>query len=317
MTTERKPWLAALLTFPLAGLGHLYLGLPRQALVAFAAKYLAGALMVAAAFWAPQPLNAIIIWAGSLGVLIALAIHAWWQASRVPRPYALKRYNSWYIYCLLILIALGVVSPVVRWALQDKLLEAFRIPSGSMEPTLLLGDFLFVDKRKSAREELQRGAIVVYVDVEEQRLKVIKRLVGLPGDTIQMAAGALYVDGRPLAEDYVQFSPGTSEDEPELKAKMRDWQVANYVGSDSESYAPDLQDWGPLVVPQDSFFVLGDNRDHAYDSRFWGFLPADHVVGRPLVVYWSYDPTVARALPFFTAVRWSRLGHQFYEGAGP
>jgi signal peptidase I len=295
----------------------LYLGLPRQALIAFAVRCVAVAVVVAAVFWAPQPLNEIIIWIGSIGILIALIIHAWWQASRVPRPYVLQRYNKWYLYCLLVLIAVGVVSPVAKWVLQDKLLEAFRIPSGSMQPTILLGDFLFVDKRRSTHEHIPRGTIVVHLSTEDQGLRVMKRVLGLPGDTIQMTAGALYIDGRPLDEDYVQFSPGGSEDDPAMKAKMREWQVASYIGSNSESYAPNLQDWGPLVVPQDSFFVLGDNRDHAYDSRYWGFLPADHVVGQPLVVYWSYDPTVARALPFFTAVRWSRLGYRLSGGQSP
>ncbi len=265
-----------------------------------------------ACFWAPQPINAIIVWVASLGTVIALAIHAWWQTSRVSRPYVLRPYNKLYIYCLLILIAVGVISPVAKWGLlQDQLLQAFRIPSASMQPTVLLGDFLFVDKRRSAYEQMHWGTIVVYLSTEDQGLRVIKRVVGLPGDTIQMTAGTLYVDGRSLDEDYAQFSPGTTEDEPELKAEMRDWQVANYVGSEAESYAPDLQQWGPLVVPPDSFFVLGDNRDHAWDSRFWGFLPADHVVGQPMVVYWSYDPSAPGPVPFFTAVRWSRLGVRF------
>jgi signal peptidase I len=88
---------------------------------------------------------------------------------------------------------------------------------------------------------------------------------------------------------------------------MREWQLPHLVNRDPATYQPDLQDWGPVVVPRDSFFMMGDNRDSSYDGRYWGFLPRQNVRGRPLVVYFSYDPSSWRALPFLTAVRWSRL----------
>jgi signal peptidase I len=88
---------------------------------------------------------------------------------------------------------------------------------------------------------------------------------------------------------------------------MRHWQLSHLAQPDTANYQPDLQDWGPILVPPDSFFMMGDNRDSSYDGRYWGFLPRENVRGRPLVVYFSYDASSWRSLPFFTAVRWDRI----------
>ncbi len=212
-----------------------------------------------------------------------------------------------------------VVALVVWFFLRTFLVEAFRIPSGSMENTLLIGDFLFVNKalygaevpilraRLPAVREPERSEILVFDSVEEQDLKVVKRLIGMPGDTLYMEGGQLYRNGTRVDEPYaVHADRGRSED-PIQRAKMREWQLPHVVQRDTASYRPDLQDWGPIVVPQDSFFMMGDNRDSSYDGRYWGFLPRENVRGRPLVVYFSYDPNSWRSIPFLTAVRWGRI----------
>jgi signal peptidase I len=307
LTTDRKPWLAALLTLPLPGLGHLYAGLPIQALVAWLASVLASALVVMSAFWAPRPLNALLVWLIPFVSLVGIAIHAWRQAAKAPRPYALQRYNRWYVYPVFFLLAVPVLF-IHRGIIQSKFVEAFRIPSRSMEPTIMAADFLFLDKRSTARRDVTRGTIVVFLSVEEAGLKVIKRVVGLPGDTLSMRSGALLLDGRPDPEDYLTEPPGTRHEEATMRAKMKTSQVAHYIGAAPDSYDPDLNNWGPLVVPPDSFFLLGDNRDQSYDSRYWGFLPSNHILGQPLFVYWSYDPWTKVPLPFFRAGRWDRFG---------
>lgn len=214
----------------------------------------------------------------------------------------------------------SIVIAVVVWLfLRTFLIEAFRIPSGSMERTLLIGDFLFVNKavygaeipftgiRLPAARSPARGDVVVFDSVEEEGLKVVKRLIGMPGDTLAMHGGILYRDGKPIDEPYVQHeNPGKSES-PEYRFKMRSWQVSHLAGGDPDSYNPDLQDWGPIVVPPDSFFMMGDNRDLSYDGRYWGFLPQDNVRGTPLIVYYSYDPGSWKVLRPITAIRWSRL----------
>jgi signal peptidase I len=212
-----------------------------------------------------------------------------------------------------------VVALVVWFFLRTFLVEAFRIPSGSMENTLLIGDFLFVNKALYGAEvpiihahlpavrEPHRNDILVFDSVEEEGLKVVKRLIGMPGDTLSMEAGQLYRNGQRVDEPYVVHGDARRTEDPIQRSKMREWQVPHLVQRDTAAYQPDLQDWGPIVVPADSFFMMGDNRDSSYDGRYWGFLPRSNVRGRPLVVYFSYDQNSWRSLPFLTAVRWGRI----------
>ena len=211
------------------------------------------------------------------------------------------------------------VALVVWFFLRTFLVEAFRIPSGSMENTLLVGDFLFVNKllfgaevplihkRLPAVREPVRGDVVVFDSVEEADLKVVKRLIGVSGDTLAMENGVLFRNGERIEEPWVTRTDPNANADPAGRAQMRGWQIKHYVGSNPEEYAPDLNNWGPILVPPDSFFMMGDNRDGSYDGRYWGFLPRDHVRGRPLVVYFSYNPDTYKPLPFVTNVRWGRL----------
>jgi signal peptidase I len=211
------------------------------------------------------------------------------------------------------------IALVVWMVLRTFLIEAFRIPSGSMENTLLVGDFLFVNKalygaevpftgrRLPAVREPERGDILVFDSVEEEGMKVVKRLIGMPGDTLSMMDGDLFRDGVRVDEPYALRGDPNKSEEPLQRAKMRRWQVSHLVGRDPATYQPDLHDWGPIVVPPDSFFMMGDNRDSSYDGRYWGFLPRLNVRGRPLIVYFSYDKNSYKPLPFLSAIRWGRL----------
>ena len=210
------------------------------------------------------------------------------------------------------------VALVVWFGLRTFLVEAFRIPSGSMQNTLLIGDFLFVNKllygaevpltgtRLPAVREPVRGDIVVFDSVEED-LKVVKRLIGMPGDTLEMRQGVLWRNGAPLDEPYAVHSGSRRGEDPLMRARMRDWQAKHFAGPVPTDYFPDLNDWGPVVVPTDSLFVMGDNRDDSYDGRYWGFLPRINLRGRPLLVYFSYDQTSWKSLAFLREVRWGRL----------
>jgi signal peptidase I len=210
----------------------------------------------------------------------------------------------------------GFVIPFCLLALAANMVvhscEAFRVPSGSMEPTLLIGDYIWLDNTHKARTGFGDGSVVIFESVEEAGLKVSKRVVGMPGDTLQMRNGALRRNGRDLSEPYViHVDPRRSED-PVQRAKMRDWQMPHAATRDTGSYAPDLQSWGPVVVPPDSFFALGDNRDASYDSRYYGFIPFGHVLGQPWLVYFSLvmEPADAAGSSQASGVRWSRIGHR-------
>lgn len=209
------------------------------------------------------------------------------------------------------------IAVAIFLVLRTFLIEAFRIPSGSMERTLLIGDFLFVNKalygaeipftgvRLPAFREPRRNDLVIFKSVEEERLTVVKRVVGMPGDTLAMEDNRLQVNGGAVDEPFViRTDPLADHEDP----KMRGWQMRYLVSDrDPRRYRPTLKNWGPIVVPPDSFFVMGDNRDNSYDSRYWGFLGRDRIRGRPLVVYFSYDPSGVLPLPILSAVRWGRL----------
>jgi signal peptidase I len=210
------------------------------------------------------------------------------------------------------------VALVIWLVLRALLVEAFRIPSSSMENTLLVGDFLFVNKmlygaevplvgtRLPAIREPERGDIVVFDSKTQPGVKVVKRLVGMPGDTLEMRDHMLYRNGVRQLEGFAQHLDSLNDpSDPE----MRQWQLSYLLpGVDRDGYRPTRGSWGPLVVPEGHYFVMGDNRDNSYDSRYWGFVDRRSIRGRPLFVYYSYDPTSWRALPFLTAIRWRRIG---------
>jgi signal peptidase I len=216
--------------------------------------------------------------------------------------------------------AKSLVIAFVAWLLlRTFVIQAFHIPSPSMENTLLVGDVLFVTKptfgievplihlRIPGFRKPKRGDIVIFDSVEEEGLEVVKRVCGVPGDTLAMKDGELLRNGQLVSEPFAQrLNPGTP-DAPELRRKMALWQRPRLVGPVPEHYEPDRNNWGPLVVPPDSLFVMGDNRDDSLDSRFWGFLPRRNVRGAPLIIYFSWDKQSWRPLPILTAIRWSRL----------
>ena len=231
------------------------------------------------------------------------------EPAAADRPTAGHRIAEW---------AKSLAVALVIWlVLRTFVIESFRIDSGSMQNTLLVDDFLFVAKlygapvpitprHLPALREPRRGDIVTFRSVEGD-FTVVKRVVGLPGDTLAMARGHLLRNGRPVPEPYVVHSDSLRSETPDVRARMRAWQEPHLAGPAGTSYAPDVQDWGPLVVPPDSLFVMGDNRDDSYDSRYWGFLPRANVSGEPILIYYSFAPDSWRALPFLTAPRLGRL----------
>jgi signal peptidase I len=197
------------------------------------------------------------------------------------------------------------------------LLQSFYISSGSMENTLLVGDVLMVNKvaygapipgthaRLPGYEDPQRGEIAIFRPSWEPDVDVVKRVVGLPGDTLAMRDGTLLLDGKPQVEPYVVHDSTVPD-------QTHPWMVWQYQylapGVDRKTYRPTLENWGPIVVPPHKYFVMGDNREHSLDSRFWGFLDRSRFEGKLAFLYWSYDATSPRPLRVLTAVRWSRIG---------
>jgi len=210
------------------------------------------------------------------------------------------------------------MAVVLFLIIRTFLLEAFQIPSGSMERTLLAGDFLFVNKavygaqipgtsaRLPAFHTPHRGDVMVFAYPKDPTLSYVKRVIGEPGDVVEMRQGQVYANGRALEEPYVQrIDPLHDGFDSEFN-----WQREYLLGTQDQRrrYHPTRDTWGPLRVPMGKYFVLGDNRDNSSDSRYWGFVDQSAVKGRPLVVYFSYDRGTRDALPWLTDIRWGRLG---------
>jgi len=215
-----------------------------------------------------------------------------------------------------------VKSIVIAFALfliiRTFIVEAFRIPTGSMENTLLIGDFLLVNKavfgaqvpgtgiRLPSFDRPGREDVVVFVPPHEQDKNYVKRLIGTPGDTLEMRDKRLLRNGTPQLEPFVRHTDvvGLDVAVPDML-----WQRQYLApGVDPAMYRPTRDNWGPIVVPENHFFVLGDNRDDSEDSRYWGFVPEDAIKGQPLFIYYSFDGTAMRPFPWLTRIRWDRIG---------
>jgi signal peptidase I len=185
-----------------------------------------------------------------------------------------------------------------------------------MENTLLVGDFLLVNKtalgarvpgtarRLPGYAVPMRGDIVVFEPPHEAGMNYVKRLVGVPGDTVEMRRRTLYLNGRPQDEPFVRHSG-----QGDIYDAGMFWQCAYTIGNDT--CRPTRDNWGPVVVPAGRYFVLGDNRDDSEDSRYWGFVERGALKGRPLVIYYSYEPD-ARPLPWLVGIRWRRIGDRVH-----
>jgi len=213
------------------------------------------------------------------------------------------------------------------------ILQAFEIPSSSMEDTLLIGDHVFVNREQFAApthwlgpllpyRNIHRNDIVVFLSPEEQGLFVVKRIIGVPGDRIHLRDGVVYRNGEKLEEPYVQHKMG---DYNPYRDNFPALPPSEMYGVRNENWQREFSshlEGDDIVVPPNSYFAMGDNRDVSYDSRYWGFIPRANVIGRPMFIYWSFitppDQYQMRSagdrlgflahiiIHFFDETRWSR-----------
>ena len=208
------------------------------------------------------------------------------------------------------------IAVILFLVLRTFLVQTFVITSGSMEDTLLVGDMLLVNRaaigsqvpatglRIPGYSEPRLGDILVFDPPHEETLKLIKRLVGMPGDTLEMRNRVLYRNGELMEEPYAIHSDKGDERHPWMA-----WQRDHLVdGMDPSTYAPTRDNWGPLVVPDGHYFMLGDNRENSFDSRYWGPLEAWRLEGRAVFTYYSYNKDSYRPFPALREVRWDRIG---------
>jgi signal peptidase I len=188
---------------------------------------------------------------------------------------------------LLYVIVIGLF--IITFSVQP-----FRIPSESMEPTLLVGDFLLVDKQIGVEaaphvfapgSAIRRGDLVVFRYPVDPSRHLVKRVIGLPGERIHLHGGRAYINGQALNEPYAVFRPAAADSYRDEFPRMDS--VDPNIDSHWWIEMRPLLSGGDLTVPPDSYFVLGDNRNDSEDSRYWGFVPSAAIVGKPVLIYFS------------------------------
>ncbi len=187
-----------------------------------------------------------------------------------------------------------VIAILLALFIRAFIVQAFDIPSGSMEPTLLPGDYILVNKfiygiripytniRLFSYKNPQRGDVIVFIYPVDPSKDFIKRVIGMQGEKVQIVESKIFIDDRPIPDPWGSFE----KKEP-----------AAFIRA--------VENFGPVIVPKDSLFVMGDNRNDSEDSRFWGFLPLDNLLGKAFIIYFSWNGK-AENLP--DKVRWSRIG---------
>jgi signal peptidase I len=183
-----------------------------------------------------------------------------------------------------------IIALVIALFVRSFVVQAFKIPSGSMEPTLLVGDHILVDKfiygiripvigtKILPFATPQRGDVIVFIFPKDRSKDFIKRVIGLPGEKVEIRERKIYINDRLIADPWGFF---------------QSWEM------------PTSDNYGPTEVPPGHLFVMGDNRENSEDSRYWGFVPLDDVLGKAFIMYWSWD---WQASSLVSKVRWGRIG---------
>jgi len=303
---ERKPLFALALSFLVTGMGQVYNGKLRRGILFFAASLALPLLLVQLSIVGPDRSLIVLIalsFMADLGIFIWAALDAWKQAKRLGKNYRLKIYNKLFVYILLVVgLNLLIFGRIVDWRKLDFLAVPYRMETGSMAPTILPGDLVLADERIDHSSEnlgLRRGELVVFKFPLDKRRHVVKRVIGLPGDEIELRGMELYVNGIKCTSQETPLPEGREAESDGKKI------IAFYENGDSGAYRVfyfegTARNDFMISVPEGCCFVLGDNRDNSADSRHWGSIALSDIVAKPRIVYFSIDPK--------GGVRWGRIG---------
>ena len=284
----RRAWLAALLSMLGGALGQIYCGRLRRALMLWLMGGLLAAIVLMACISLPiGPIGLGVLLLCVVAYKIFLPVDAFRiarQSGAVPR----KRYQRWWFY-ILAYLAFVACSNLAAYGMRAYLAEAFMVPGRAMSPTIQHRDRILVDRFSLDAENIRRGSVVVFRSEGAGSPLFAMRVVGLPGDVVELRNDRLWVNGVEADDPHAVF------DGPFLP----------HV---------DVVDYGPLTVPDNTFFVLGDNRRRSFDSRFLGPIPSADFYGIARLIYWSRDHAFPNPEDISTAIpgpiRWDRIGRR-------
>ena len=287
---KRKAWLAAILTLLLPGLGQVYNGQAAKGILFYLiglTGYAASLLIAVSSL--PPPSNIFLPLVTGIIFGLYILFDSILTTRRIGDSYRPKPYNRGYGY----LSAIFLSSVLIQPSLKAFGLQAFKIPSAGMSPTLKIGDHILVRKYSyGIRNPFtakcigwckwpDRGDSIVFIFPEDRSKDFIQRVIAVAGDSVEIRTKKVLINGKAINDPHASFEE-----------------------SQTSSLAPANQDdYGPETIPANHLFVLGDNRNRSYDSRFWGFINLDDVRGKAFVIYWSWDS-------HNSSVRWDRIGQR-------
>ena len=275
MRKQRKWWIAGLLSFFVPGLGQVYNGDAARGMFYYLLLSVWGGLMLSLFYYIMRhPLTPAGITFLLISVLISAAAYLFVifesirRARRIGTDHTLKPYNRWWVYLAVILVVTAseqCTSLVVR----GNILKPYKIPSASMQPTIKIGDYLLCNQVYYRHHNPKRGDLIIFKGPIDNKKEYIKRIVGIPGDEIELRGNALFVNGRKMDEPYAVYERAGA---PRV---IRD-------------------NFGPFTVPEDEYFVLGDNRYNSLDSRQFGTVKRHKIQGKAIFIFFSWDGGIPR-----------------------
>nr|WP_321464269.1 signal peptidase I [uncultured Desulfobulbus sp.] len=278
-TKIRKPWIAGLLSILSPAVGYAYVGkLQKGIILSFLLLFLYPSLVI---FLKVKITKIALLFLVSIPIIIVcfLFFNCYKTAKEIGIGYKIKTYNKWWAY-LIIYMLFGIILPsIVQNYTKNNLIQAFKIPAGSMLPTLKIGDHLLVDKSIYKSSPIQREDIIVFPMPKKPEIDYIKRVIALPGDSIEIVDKEVFINGEKQNHSY---------------SIHLDTRVIEKDSSPRDNF-------GPVKIQDGNVFVMGDNRDNSYDSRFYGFIPIETIKGKFIQIYWSWDKETS-------SIRWNRIG---------
>jgi signal peptidase I len=288
---ERKPWVAASLSMLCCGLGQLYCGRAGRGLVMYSLAMMFGPLVIATVL-SGSSWPWLVVFLLSLAAVLVITLGSIIDAHRLAKrlagqPYELRDYNQPAVYWLMALTTLPYALGLALF-LRANVIEAFVIPSNSMAPTLVPGDRMLANKLGIGGRHLERGELIIFRYSANREQRYVKRIIGLPGDTVELRDGQVFLNGEPLKrEDLGPSATGGKQLACEWNGGRR-YQIL--VGPDDENANFPVQ-----VVPEGAYFVLGDHRGSSLDSRKFFAVSHGEIVGVATYLYWPQG-------------RWNRFG---------
>lgn len=283
---KRNPWIAFLMSMICPGLGQLYNGNWKLALSALPVGAVFGVVTTLYFFGdLKMLLQALCI---SLVIDFVYAFHAFREAKKLGNM-ALFPFQRWWMYLGFLVVSYGI--PDGYGKIYPSRFLSFQIPSESMVPNLLVGDRLVADGWAYWGKDPTRGDIVVFDYPRDTSIKYVKRMVGLPGETVEMRSGEIYINGKRMEQRRIGETTVGKEgwSRVEFLETLGEKEHTMYR---TQPAAPG--DFPPIVIPENKFFVMGDNRDRSSDSRVWGFVDRENLIGRMAYVFFSWDTNESR-----------------------